>query len=280
MIEKALIIIPTYNERENIAEMIDAIRAERAGQRFDILVVDSNSPDGTGRFLDEKAAKEDNLFVAHQPKKLGLGRAYLDGFRHLFNKFPGRYQAVFTMDADFSHHPRYLESMLGMLETHDLVVGSRYMPGGRLENWPRRRKILSRFANGYARFLTRVPLNDLTSGFHGFRTEALKRILRYSISADGYAFLTEIKYLAFREGLKMGAVPIIFADRTKGASKISKRVIFEAALIPWKCLFDRFFPVFSRDADWESFLAANGRSRTGMEESPVLGSGSGTSRPV
>lgn len=238
---RALIVIPTYNEKDNIAEMIQTIQGVTVrGYSVEILVVDSNSPDGTGALLDDLKKSVSNLHVYHQPQKLGLGRAYLDGFKHIENTLKlDDSDAVITMDADFSHHPRYLPAMLEGLENHQLVVGSRYVPGGRLENWPTNRKILSRFANFYAQTLTGVPFRDLTSGFHCFRYSALKRVLKYKgvIKADGYAFLIELKYFAVYERFKVTEIPIVFSDRTKGQSKISEKVIFESALIPWKCLF-------------------------------------------
>ncbi len=245
-LKKALIVIPTYNERENITRLLPSIQVLETPYAIDILVVDSDSPDETGKVVDEMRTRMKNLYVYHQPKKLGLGKAYLDGFKYMREQIPTQYDVVITMDADFSHHPRYLPEMLAKLRDHDLVVGSRYIPGGGFENWPAQRICLSRFANLYAKMLTGVPLNDLTSGFHCFRREALRRILKFKImmKAEGYAFLIELKFLARKEGFRMAEVPIIFCDRTVGASKISKRVILESALIPWKCLYDRFWHAY------------------------------------
>lgn len=243
LLRKALIIIPTYNEKENIQEIVPMIMATQVpGWHIEVLVVDSNSPDGTGQVLEEMRARESRLHVFHQSQKLGLGKAYLDGFRHLEEAMPGDYAAVFTMDADFSHHPRYIPQMLACLEQHDLVVGSRYIAGGRLDNWPWNRKVMSRFANFYAKTLTGVPVHDLTAGFHCFRRETLRKVLKLEdlfIDAEGYAFLIELKFLTTYLGYRVGEIPIIFADRTKGLSKISRRVIFESSLIPWKCLGNR-----------------------------------------
>lgn len=242
--QKALIVIPTYNEKENIQEMVPMICAVHVPDwQLEILVVDSNSPDGTGPLLEEMKKTEPRLHVYHQSQKLGLGKAYLDGFRYLEEELSGpSFDAVLTMDADFSHHPRYLAGMLQKLADCDLVVGSRYVAGGRLENWPWDRKVLSRFANFYAKTLTGVSVSDLTAGFHCFRREALRNVLklqRFFIDAEGYAFLIELKFLTTYLGYRVGEIPIIFSDRTKGTSKISERVIFESALIPWKCLGDR-----------------------------------------
>lgn len=241
--KKALIVIPTYNERENIERLISTIQSvETHRYHMDILVVDSNSPDGTGEVIEDLRRRNSNLYVCHQPKKLGLGKAYLDGFRYMKEQLPTPYDVIITMDADFSHHPRYLPAMLEMLDNYDLVVGSRYVRGGGFENWPKQRILLSRFANLYAKTLTGLPVNDLTSGFHCFRKEALRRVLKFKIMmrADGYAFLIELKFLAAREGFRIKEVPIVFCDRTIGSSKISRRVLFESALIPWKCLWDRW----------------------------------------
>lgn len=243
MNKKALIVIPTYNEKDNIREIIPMILALQVPcWQIEILVVDSNSPDGTGRVLDEMKRNEPRLHVFHQTRKMGLGKAYLDGFKYMEEALKKNFSAVFTMDADFSHHPRYIPQMLALLEEKDLVVGSRYVAGGRLENWPFHRKVLSRFANFYAKTLTGVPVHDLTAGFHCFRRETLRKVLKLQhlfIDAEGYAFLIELKFLTTYLGYRVGEIPVIFADRTKGQSKISKRVIFESSLIPWKCLGDR-----------------------------------------
>ncbi len=241
MIKTALVVIPTYNEAENIAEILEAIRSVPTKAAIEVLVVDSNSPDGTGQKLEKMKENFPGLLVLHQPRKMGLGRAYLDGFQFFREKFPGRYDAVITMDADFSHHPRYLSQMLEGLEQSDLVVGSRYVDGGRLENWPAGRKLLSRFANAYGKALTGVGLNDLTSGFHCFRTAVLLRVLQENIKAEGYAFLIELKYRTASNGFKIQEIPIVFADRTKGDSKISKKVILESALAVLRILVQRLF---------------------------------------
>ena len=242
--KKALIVIPTFNEKENIQEMIPMIMAVQVPRwTIEVLVVDSNSPDGTGKILEDMKLRVPRLHVCHQSKKLGLGKAYLDGFRYFEEKLGGsQFDAIFMMDADFSHHPRYIPAMLEKLEGRDLVVGSRYIAGGSLENWPWDRKVLSRFANFYAKTLTGVPVHDLTAGFHCFRRDALRKVLKLQhlfIDAEGYAFLIELKFLTTYLGYRVGEIPIIFADRTKGVSKISERVIFESSLIPWKCLMTR-----------------------------------------
>ncbi len=240
---KALIVVPTYNERENIALLIERIFALAIDVR--VVVADDNSPDGTANVVRSLQDKYPHLKLILRPKKMGLGRAYLDSFRQVLKDYDD-VDAVFSMDADFSHKPEYVPEMLKTLEHCDLVIGSRYTAGGGLQNWPLFRILLSRFANAYAQLITMVPFTDLTSGFHCFRAKTLTRILEYPIAADGYAFLVELKYLACKEGFVVREFPIIFEDRRRGESKISKRVIFESMLVPWRCFFDRFFCFYRR----------------------------------
>lgn len=232
-----VILVPTYNERENIGDLVSTIRAETWDlPPIDILVIDSGSPDRTAERVLELARKDPHLYLLEQPRKLGLGRAYWDGMNWALGR---QYDVIITMDADFSHHPRYLKKMLHDVRSHDLVIGSRYVPGGELRNWPWTRRILSRFANWYAMRLTGLPVNDLTSGFHCFRRELLKKVLRYPLRADGYAFLIALKFWAVLQKARLSEIPIIFSDRTKGDTKISKQVIFESIIFVWKCFFQR-----------------------------------------
>ena len=233
---KAVAIIPTYNERENIRELIALIRSEVSHCDLDVLVVDSASPDRTGDAVVQIMEHDSQLFLLRQSAKLGLGVAYQEGMQWALER---GYERIITMDADFSHHPRYLDQFLQASETKDLVVGSRYVSGGELQNWPLARKCLSRFANWYASKITGLPLSDLTSGFHCFHGELLRKILRDPLGAEGYAFLVALKFLAFVNGARYVEIPIVFSDRTKGESKISKRVIFESILFVWKCFFQR-----------------------------------------
>ena len=228
---KPVIIIPTYNERENIQDLVKAIRTENLSPSPDILVVDSASPDGTADAVVKLKEHDAALHLVCQKAKLGLGKAYLEGMRWALER---PYDCVVTMDADFSHHPRYLHGFFKAIETHDLVIGSRYIRGGELRNWPASRKILSRFGNWYARTLMGLPFSDLTSGFHCFRAGLLKKLLGCPIHTEGYAFLMELKSLAILQGATFQEIPIIFSDRTKGDSKISKRVIFESAIFVLK----------------------------------------------
>lgn len=220
-----MIIIPTYNERDNIREMITEIYSQSFLNQPDVLVVDSASPDGTAAAVKELCEKNDQVKLINQPQKMGLGKAYLEGMRWGIQQ---NYDCIITMDADFSHHPKYLPQMLVAIQDQDMIIGSRYVKGGKLKNWPYRRKLLSAFANWYARTLTGLPFYDLTAGFHCFRTPLLKKILTHSIQTEGYAFLVELKFHAIMEKASFREIPIIFSDRTKGSSKISNRVIMES----------------------------------------------------
>ncbi|MSR76843.1 MAG: polyprenol monophosphomannose synthase [Candidatus Omnitrophica bacterium] len=233
---KPILIIPTYNERENIADIHQAIRREHP-QDVDILVVDSASPDKTADRVRELQRQDPRLFIYEQTSKLGLGRAYLEAMQWVLKK--NQHDLVITMDADFSHHPRYIKTLLHHAQDYDLVIGSRYIHGGRLENWPFRRLLMSRFANGYARMITGLPFYDLTSGFHCFRMDLLRRILKHPIHTEGYAFLIELKSLAILEDASFYEIPICFSDRTKGSSKISKKVIWESVCFVMRQLLQR-----------------------------------------
>lgn len=224
---KTVAVIPTYNESQNIAELIECIRKECSGCELDVLVVDSASPDKTADRVREIQKKDARVFLIEQSSKLGLGKAYLEGMDWALSR---SYDALITMDADMSHHPKYLRPILDSIRHHDLVIGSRYTRGGGLENWPLARRCLSRFANWYATTLTGLPFHDLTSGFQCFRTALLRKILRYHIHTEGYAFLVELKFLSIMQHARYHEVPIVFTDRTQGESKISKRVILESMI--------------------------------------------------
>ena len=224
---KAIICIPTYNERKNIGDLIALIRRETEGIDLHILVIDSASPDGTADEVRRIQEEDPAVFLICQSAKLGLGKAYLDGMQWVLTK---DYDHVITMDADFSHHPRYLRPVLEAADHYELVIGSRYAQGGKLQDWPLRRRLLSRFANGYARVLTGLPFSDLTSGFQCFNTRLLSKLLSCKIHTEGYAFLVELKFLSILQQASYKEVPIVFTDRTHGDSKISKRVILESVL--------------------------------------------------
>ncbi|MFA5167172.1 MAG: polyprenol monophosphomannose synthase [Candidatus Omnitrophota bacterium] len=233
---KVLIVTPTYNEAKNIVLLHQLVRSECVETKPDILVVDSASPDGTARVVRQLQQSDPNLFLLEQKAKLGLGRAYLDGMTWALAK---DYDCLITMDADISHHPKYINELIHASKEHELVIGSRYAKGGKLENWPRYRLFLSQFANGYARILTGLPFHDLTSGFQCFRISLLRKILRYNIHTEGYAFLVELKFLSILQQATFEEIPIIFTDRTYGDSKISKRVIGESMLFVMKLASQR-----------------------------------------
>jgi dolichol-phosphate mannosyltransferase len=220
-----IVIIPTYNEKENIVELVKVIRKE-VPDILHILVVDSASPDSTADAVKELQKTEPDVYLISQHAKLGLGKAYLEGMQWALER---GYDVVITMDADFSHHPRYLNSLICEVKNYDLVIGSRYVKNGELRDWPLRRRLISRFANWYARTLTGLPFFDLTSGFHCFRASLLKKVLAHPIRTEGYAFLVELKFLSILEGAKFKEIPIIFTDRLRGTSKLSKKVVYESA---------------------------------------------------
>ena len=235
---KVLVVVPTYNECENIAPLVE--RLLRLPPHADVLIVDDHSPDGTGRLADEMARADSRVQVLHRPRKEGIGPAYVAGFKH---GLASGYEIVFQMDADLSHRPRYLTPMLEKLQTCDMVSGSRWVRGGRTLNWPLWRLVLSRAASLYAAWVLGVRVKDLTGGFNGYRRRVLEDLKLDEIRSDGYAFQIEMKYRALRMGYRLEEVPIVFTDRTRGGSKISKRIIWEALGIVWVLRFlDRSVP--------------------------------------
>jgi dolichol-phosphate mannosyltransferase len=227
---RPLVIVPTYNEAENIEKLIDAILEAVEGVR--VLVVDDNSPDGTSNIVKRKAEHNQSVLLETRPAKLGLGTAYIHGFKQAL-KLPD-VDCIFGMDADFSHSPRYLPDFLHALDRHDLVVGSRYLNGISVVNWPIRRLFISFFANNYARWITGLPIHDCTSGFCCYRREVLEQIDLDKVHTRGYSFLVEMKYRALRKGFRIGEVPIIFFERRSGKTKMSKFDIFEAVFTVWR----------------------------------------------
>ena len=218
------VVIPTYNEADNIRVLIDLLM--HLPVELGVIVVDDNSPDGTGSLVDSLAeANPGRVIAIHREAKLGLGTAYVAGFRHAFAENAAY---IMTMDADFSHHPRYIPSMLELGKQVDLVVGSRYVPGGGTRNWPLHRRILSRLANFVARVALGLHASDVTAGFRCYRREALQAIPLDSIVSDGYSFLVELLFLTQHLGWTVGEIPIIFDDRQRGKSKISEVEIFNA----------------------------------------------------
>ena len=220
-------MVPTYNERENIVQFLEALRS--SAPDADILVVDDNSPDGTGDAAEQCAADLGQIKVLHRPGKQGLGSAYRHGFTVALDE---DYEAVVTMDVDFSHEPALVPTMLRMLEAGaDAIVGSRYVDGGGTENWPLYRRMLSRWGNRYTGFVLGLRIRDCTSGFRAYRMPALRAIDHTSTAAEGYAFLTELARRLVRRGYSVVEVPIIFRDRVLGTSKMSGRIIAESMLL-------------------------------------------------
>lgn len=261
---RTLVVIPTYNEKENIESIIQQVLNVDAG--IEILVVDDNSPDGTGDLvekiiadadtgIDVKVADSDSpggagdqkeqvvhvgprVHILHRAGKLGLGTAYVEGFKKAIDM---GVDCVVQMDADFSHHPRYLRSMLDKLSEADVVIGSRYMHGNiSVVNWPLSRLMLSYFANIYARWVTGLPVYDVTGGFKAIKLEVLQSIDLDKISSNGYAFQIEMNYIFNKKGFKIAEVPIIFADREGGVSKMSRKIVLEAVFKIWLYRFRKY----------------------------------------
>ena len=232
---RALVCLPTYDERDNLVPMAEAVLGAAPG--LEILVVDDNSPDGTGALADEIAAREARVHVLHRARKEGLGRAYLAGFAWALER---GYGLVLEMDCDFSHPPRYLPAMLSAAERADLVLGSRYVPGGGTVNWGLGRQLISRGGSLYSRLILGVRVRDLTGGFKCFRREVLEAIDLPSVECSGYAFQIELTYRALLKGFRVVEVPIVFEDRRVGRSKMSRRIVLEAMRKVWSIRFSRF----------------------------------------
>ena len=230
---EALVVIPTYNERENIARIVGAVLEQ--GERFDVLVVDDNSPDGTGEIVDQIAGREPRVHVIHREGKMGLGSAYIRGFKWALSSTDAKY--VFEMDADFSHDPAALPEFLDAIRDYDVVIGSRYLNGITVVNWPLSRLILSTGANIYTRIVTGLPLKDSTGGFKCFRREVLEALPLDTIRSDGYSFQIEMNFFCWKKGFRIREIPIIFTDRRVGISKMSKKIIREAAFMVWRLRF-------------------------------------------
>ncbi len=219
---RAVVLLPTYNERDNLPRIVPAILAAAP---VDVWILDDNSPDGTGALAEELSQGEPRVRVIHRPQKLGLGAAYLDGFRRAL---AAGYDRILEMDADFSHSPRYLTELLRLADDCDLVLGSRWVKGGGTENWPWLRRLVSRGGSWYARTWLSVPYRDLTGGFKCFRRSVLQAIDLDRIKTTGYAFQIEMTYRAHVKGFRIVEMPIVFVERTEGASKMSRRIVWEA----------------------------------------------------
>lgn len=230
MPERAVVIIPTYNESDNLAKLVERVLAQ--DPRLDILVVDDGSPDGTGAIADRIAAENPRVHAIHRASKLGLGTAYIAGFRWALAR---DYDYIFEMDADFSHDPRKLPEFLEAIKNADLVLGSRYQDGQvNVVNWPMSRLFLSYSANIYARAVTGTPVFDATGGYKCFRRKVLESINLDEIQSNGYAFQIEMTFRAWKKGFRVVEIPIVFVDRTEGQSKMSKQIVREAVWMVWR----------------------------------------------
>jgi dolichol-phosphate mannosyltransferase len=231
--KRALVIIPTYNEIDNVPTLIGEVLA--IDLRIDVLFVDDGSPDGTGDYIASVGATEPRVQLLRRPRKMGLGTAYCRGFEFAI---ANGYDVAMEMDADFSHDPKTLARFL---EDCDLVIGSRYVQGVNVVNWPMSRLLLSYFANMYSRFVTGMPLRDGTGGFKCFRISLLKRLDLTQIRSNGYSFQIELNFLAWSLGVRIKEIPIIFVDRRSGVSKMSRNIIREATIMVWKLRFAKMF---------------------------------------
>lgn len=229
MSEKSLIIIPTYNEAENAPKIISEILDEY--KNVDVLVVDDNSPDGTADCIESLSRNNPKVMLIKRDKKRGLGTAYITGFKYALQH---NYEYIFEMDSDHSHDPKEIKNFLEKIKENDLVIGSRYITGVNVVNWPMRRLLLSYFANIYTRIITGLPIKDATSGYKCFRRKVLESINLDNIKSNGYAFQIEMNFKAFRKNFRIGEIPIIFVDRYAGSSKMSKKIVREAIFMVWK----------------------------------------------
>ena len=228
--ELGLVIVPTYNERENVVRIIESVLAQDA--RLSVLIVDDGSPDGTGAIVDDFASRNARVHVLHRAKKLGLGTAYQAGFKWALER---DFAFIFEMDADFSHDPNHLPEFLLAITNADLVLGSRYRNGKvTVVNWPMSRLMLSYAANVYARLVTGLQLYDATGGFKCFRRAVLEAINLDDVRSNGYAFQIEVSFRAWKKGFRIAEIPIVFTDRTEGESKMSKGIVREAIWMVWR----------------------------------------------
>ncbi|VAX17682.1 hypothetical protein MNBD_IGNAVI01-2741 [hydrothermal vent metagenome] len=234
--KKVLVIIPTYNERTNIENMIKEVLSLPG--ELEILVVDDNSPDGTGDYVKEVSKNNPRVHLLEREGKLGLGTAYVAGFKYLLAR---DYDIAVQMDADFSHDPKVIPQFLEAIENNDLVIGSRYVQGVNVINWPMKRLLLSYFANIYTKVITGMPIKDATGGFKCFKREVLEAINLDNIHSNGYSFQIEMNFKTFRKGFRCKEIPIIFMDRVEGVSKMSKKIVREAITMVWKLRFKAVF---------------------------------------
>ncbi|HFE64329.1 MAG TPA: polyprenol monophosphomannose synthase [Caldithrix sp.] len=229
-IDKSLVIIPTYNERNNIGKVLQTVLDLKI-PGLDILVIDDNSPDGTAQVVRELMEKHPEIQLLQREGKLGLGTAYVAGFKYALER---DYQYIFEMDADLSHDPKEIPNFLKAAQEADLVIGSRYLTGVNVINWPLMRLFISVMASKYTRFITGLPIHDCTSGFKCFRRQVLENIPLDEVASNGYSFQIEMNFKAWKRKFKLKEIPIIFYDRTVGSSKMSRKIVYEAAFIVWK----------------------------------------------
>ncbi|MBI5727078.1 MAG: polyprenol monophosphomannose synthase [Ignavibacteriales bacterium] len=234
--KKSLIIIPTFNELDNIQKLVfDLFDMHKEG--VDLLIVDDNSPDGTAGFIEELMQTVSRLHILKRPRKMGLGTAYTAGFKWAIEH---KYDYIFEMDADYSHDPKEIKNFLKTIDSCDLVIGSRYLTGVNVINWPMSRLLLSYFANIYTRVITGLPIYDCTGGFKCFRRDVLESIDLTKIKSNGYAFQIEMNYKVWAKGFRIKEIPIIFIDRQQGMSKMSKKIVKEAVWLVWKMRIQHF----------------------------------------
>ena len=233
---KILIIIPTYNELDNLPRLLPEVLSKEEG--IHILIVDDNSPDGTAAFVENEIKNNNRIHLIQRASKQGLGTAYIAGFKFAIQN---GYDFVFEMDADFSHDPKEIPRFLDEIKNSDVVLGSRYINGVNVINWPLRRLLLSSFANLYTRVITGMPVHDATGGFKCFRRKVLEAIDLDRVKSNGYAFQIEMSFKAWKKGFKLKEIPIIFVDRVKGKSKMSRKIVREAVTMVWKLRLKSIF---------------------------------------
>lgn len=238
--EEILVIVPTYNESRNIVKVLDLV-SDLQIPNLDILVMDDNSPDGTAELVKEYSKKNSHVYLIKRESKLGLGTAYISGFRYALEH---EYQYIFEMDADLSHDPKEIPNLLEAAKEADLVIGSRYISGVNVINWPLLRLFISVMASKYTRIITGLPVRDCTGGFKCFRRQVLESIPLDKVKSNGYSFQIEMNFKVWKRGFRIKEIPIIFYDRTEGSSKMSRKIMYEAAYMVWKLkvlsLFGRY----------------------------------------
>lgn len=235
---KTLVIIPTYNEMDNLPKLVPIVLSQ--DDSIDILIVDDNSQDGTAGFVIDLQKTNSRIHLIQREKKLGLGTAYIAGFKYAL---ANNYSYIFEMDADFSHEPSEIPNFLKAIEDFDLVLGSRYINGVRVLNWPMSRLLLSFFASVYTRIITGMPIKDATGGYKCFRRKVLESIDLDKVQSNGYSFQIEMTFKAYKKGFKIKEIPIVFMDRVKGTSKMSKKIVHEAVIMVWKLRLRSIFGI-------------------------------------